>query len=225
MKKIKDYYIPENDKHFEGYFSQFDHYQEAQRNRALSHVTDWDTAIDIGANIGLWSKDFTKFFKKTICFEPNTSCLDCLKKNIDVSKTEIHNIALGSKNTTSYLYCPDSTGGSSLINQTKYLGIDEFGKEIWDKFDIKTTKQTVDIKTLDSFSFLDVSFIKIDVQGYELEVLKGSVNTLKKNNPVVCIEEYKENLDESNEINFLKSLNYSVIDRYMKEVVLRKLVI
>tara|TARA_B100000575_G_C23140644_1_gene663650 strand:- start:1511 stop:2185 length:675 start_codon:yes stop_codon:yes gene_type:complete len=223
MKKIKGYYIPENDEHFEGYFSKFDHYQEAQRNRALSHVEDWDTAIDIGANIGLWSKDFTAFFSRTICFEPNTSCLDCLKKNINISKAEIYNFALGSENTNGYLYCPKSTGGSSLINQTKYLGVDKLGNEIWDKFKVDTPKRKVNIKTLDSLELIDISFIKIDVQGYEFEVLKGSVDTLKKNNPIICIEEYKENLNESNEIDFLKSLNYCVIDRYMKEVILKKL--
>ena len=223
MKKIKGYYIPENDEHFEGYFSKFDHYQEAQRNRALSHVEDWNTAIDIGANIGLWSKDFTAFFSRTICFEPNTSCLDCLKKNINISKAEIYNFALGSKNTNGYLYCPKSTGGSSLVNQTKYLGVDKLGNEIWDKFKVDTPKRKVNIKTLDSLELTDISFIKIDVQGYEFEVLKGSVDTLKKNNPIICIEEYKENLNESNEIDFLKSLNYCVIDRYMKEVILKKL--
>ncbi len=223
MKKIKGYYIPENDEHFEGYFSKFDHYQEAQRNRALSHVEDWNTAIDIGANIGLWSKDFTAFFSRTICFEPNTSCLDCLKKNINISKAKIYNFALGSKNSNGYLYCPQSTGGSSLINQTKYLGVDKLGNEIWDKFKVDTPKQKVNIKTLDSLELIDISFIKIDVQGYEFEVLKGSVDTLKKNNPIICIEEYKENLNESNEIDFLKSLNYCVIDRYMKEVILKKL--
>ena len=127
------------------------------------------------------------------------------------------------KNSNGYLYCPQSTGGSSLINQTKYLGVDKLGNEIWDKFKVDTPKQKVNIKTLDSLELIDISFIKIDVQGYEFEVLKGSVDTLKKNNPIICIEEYKENLNESNEIDFLKSLNYCVIDRYMKEVILKKL--
>ena len=68
--KIKDYYIPDNDKQYLGYFQKFDHYQEAQRNRALSHVSLWRTSIDIGANIGLWAKDLSNFFDKTICFEP-----------------------------------------------------------------------------------------------------------------------------------------------------------
>ena len=62
MKKIKSYYIPKEDKNYEIYFSKHDHYQEAQRNRALAHVNKWYLAIDIGANIGLWARDLTSFF-------------------------------------------------------------------------------------------------------------------------------------------------------------------
>ncbi len=223
MKLIKDYYIPDNDSHFEKYFTQFDHYQEAQRNRALSHVSDWKNSIDVGANIGLWSKDLTSFFSRTYCFEPNINCLDCLKRNINTEKAEIHNFALGSKSHFDFMYCPDSTGGSSLINKTKLLGHDGAGKEIWDKFDINVPKQKIEIKTLDSFKLENINFIKIDVQHYELEVLKGAVETLRNNDPVVCLEEYKENLEDSDEINFLQLLNFTVIDRIGKEVILKKL--
>ena len=222
MKLIKGYYIPDNDTHFHGYFTEFDHYQEAQRNRALSHISNWENAIDIGANIGLWSKDLTSFFSKTYCFEPNTNCLECLSKNINTSKAEIHIFALGSKSSDGFIYCPDSTGGSSLINKTKFLGHDNAGKEIWDKFDITVARQKVKIKTLDSFKLENINFIKIDVQNYELEVLRGAIETLKNNNPIVCIEEYKENLEDSVEITLLQSLNYSVIDRIGKEVILKK---
>ena len=62
--KIKDYYIPDNDKQYLGYFKQFNHYQEAQRNRALSHVSLWRTSIDIGANIGYYSLFFQKIIPR-----------------------------------------------------------------------------------------------------------------------------------------------------------------
>ena len=61
MIKIKDYYVPETDLHFINYLKKYDNYQEAQRNRAISYVEDWQFAIDIGANIGLWSKDLSKY--------------------------------------------------------------------------------------------------------------------------------------------------------------------
>jgi hypothetical protein len=91
MKKIKSYYIPKEDKSYEIYFSKFDHYQEAQRNRALAQVKNWNLAIDIGANIGLWSRELTNFFDKTICFEPNLKSIKCLKKNIITKKAIIYN--------------------------------------------------------------------------------------------------------------------------------------
>ena len=98
MKKNKSYYIPKEDKSYKIYFSKFDHYQEVQRNRALAQVNKWNLAIDIGANIGLWSRDLTNFFHKTFCFEPNSNCIKYLKKNITIEKAIIYNHGLGSKN-------------------------------------------------------------------------------------------------------------------------------
>ena len=114
MKKNKSYYIPKEDKSYEIYFSKFDHYQEAQRNRALAQVNNWNLAIDIGANIGLWSRDLTNFFDKTICFEPNSNCIKYLKKNIVNEKAIIYNYALGSKNEDKELFTPINSGGLLL---------------------------------------------------------------------------------------------------------------
>ena len=106
MKIIKSYFIPEDDEGYERYFSKFDHYQEAQQNRALAQVNDWYLAIDIGTNIGLWSRELTNFFDKTICFEPNLNCIKFLKKNIITEKAIIYNYALGSKNEEKELFTP-----------------------------------------------------------------------------------------------------------------------
>ena len=69
MKKIKSYFIPEEDKSYETYFSNFDHYQEAQRNKALAQVHKWNLAIDIGANIG----NHTVYFSLVRFIEPLSS--------------------------------------------------------------------------------------------------------------------------------------------------------
>jgi hypothetical protein len=47
---------------------------------------------------------------------------------------------------------------------------------------------TVDLQTLDSFAFSEVDLIKIDVDGHELEVLQGGLETLKRQSPTLLIE-------------------------------------
>ncbi len=219
MKKVKNYYIPDNDKHFENYFNHYDHYQEAQRNRALSFVKKWDLAIDIGANIGLWSKDLTNFFDQTICFEPNLDCLDYLKKNINIEKSIIYDFALGDKEEDKIIYCPDNIGASSFINYTKTTYKND-GSIIYGPFPKNTKKTLVEIKTFDSFYFANIDFIKIDVQGYELEVLKGAEKTLRELSPIICIEE--ENPKNSKSLKFLQSLDYNIVDVIIKDYILKK---
>ena len=119
------------------------------------------------------------------------------------------------------LYTPSYSGGSSFINNTK-IGKNEDGSKIYGEFSKNTPKQKTIIKTLDSFNFQNVDFIKIDVQGFELEVLKGGYKTLKENNPIICIEENIPDLKDSEVYNFLIGLNYKLIDRVLKELIFKK---
>ena len=219
MKKIKDYFMPNEDKTYDQYLAKYDHYQAAQRNRALTQVNNWNLAIDIGANIGLWSRDLTNYFDKTICFEPNSNCIEYLKKNITIEKAIIYNHALGSKNEDKELFAPVNSGGSSFINNVK-IDYNSDGSKIYGKWPQRTKKQLVKVKKLDDFKFSKVDFIKIDVQGYEYEVLKGAKKTLGINSPIICLEEeYPEN---SKTIKFLENQNYQIVDVIIKEVIFKK---
>ena len=219
MKKIKSYYIPKEDKSYEIYFSKFNQYQEVERNRALAQVNKWNLAIDIGANIGLWSKDLTNFFLKTICFEPNKNCIKFLKKNIIIEKAIIYNYALGSKNEDKELFTPINSGGSSFIDSTK-IGFNSDGQKIYGKWPQRTKKQLVKVKKLDEFNFNEIDFIKIDVQGYEYQVIKGAKKTLEINSPIICLEEIDPK--NSKAIKFLESLNYVIVDVVLKEYIFKK---
>ena len=220
MIKIKDYYVPKNDSHFIEYLKKNDHYQEAQRNRAISYVENWGFAIDIGANIGLWSKDLSSYFDRLVCFEPNPYCEDYLKKNVNLDKSKINSCALGEKNEIKNLFIPPfNSGASSFVNKTK-IGFKKNSGAIYGEFPKETLQKKVEVKKLDDFNFNNIDFIKIDVQGLELSVLKGAYSTLKFNNPILCIEE--DNPSNSETIPFLENLNYVVVDVIVKEHIFKK---
>ena len=56
--------------------------QDDVRDEAYKYVTDFNIAIDVGANVGLWSKPLTKKFNRVIAFEPMPQVLECLEKNV-----------------------------------------------------------------------------------------------------------------------------------------------
>jgi hypothetical protein len=64
----------------------------------------------------------------------------------------------------------------------------------------------VQLKTLDSFGIENVSFVKIDTEGHELEVLRGAVQTMSSNRPVAIIEVMDRNRAEIT--SYFKNLDY-----------------
>ena len=123
------------------------------------------TAIDIGANIGNHALEFAKYFKNVICYEPNPRAYDLLAANTKrIKNIEIFNWGCGSKEEFVELHENiNNIGGSSA----KY--------EIDNK-----NKVNIEIKPLDNnLDYLkNVMLIKIDVEGMEIDVLKGAEKLL-----------------------------------------------
>ena len=84
----------------------------------------------------------------------------------------------------------------------------------------KDKKTIGKVKKLDEFNFNEIDFIKIDVQGYEYQVLKGAKKTLEINSPIICLEEIDPK--NSKAIKFLESLNYVIVDVVLKEYIFKK---
>lgn len=134
--------------------------------------------LDVGGNTGYWAEEFVSFFKNTkvIAFEPTPEVAatyeDRLRGVVDV---DMHQVALSSsEGIASFNIAVESTF-STLENYSSTQ----------DERDIKLNNVIeVETKLLDSFNVnvetFDKVFLKIDVQGHEIEVLKGAVETLKK---------------------------------------------
>ena len=167
----------------------------------LSKKVKSEIFIDIGANIGFYSISFSNKFEKIYSFEPNKRNFQVLKKNIktnNLNNIKIFNFGLGEKeeellgisNTKGELF---QTSGFAL-SKSNIKGERVSIKKGDDLVQIKNKKIT----------------IKIDVEGFELFVLKGLEKTLKNNFCILQIEIWDKNNIETHK--FLNSLNYKAIN-------------
>jgi len=143
--------------------------QQAQRDNSLKYVKSWRTAIDVGANVGEWTRPLAKKFDHVICFEPNPNFRECFNKNITESNVTLYPYGLSTHAHT-------AEQGTNHTHLNYVVG------------DTKPREGDIDCRSLDSFNLRDVDYIKIDVDGFEIPVLQGAQETLKRNSPVINIE-------------------------------------
>ena len=104
MKFIEGWYLPDGEKHFSNYLMEVKNskfpreYQKQQRDNSIKFVDSFNTAIDIGACVGFWTRDLCKVFKRIICFEPYKNSSDCLIENLkEFDNYELYNVALSNQ--------------------------------------------------------------------------------------------------------------------------------
>lgn len=175
MKKVFEYYMPNSDNHFERLINKRvrnggpPQYQDDVRDEAYKYVTDFNIAVDIGANVGLWAKPLTQKFKQVIAFEPLEQVYSCLELNCENLPVELHKHALGSVNdVVEMVFNAENTGGSF---------VSEVGTG------------TIQIKRLDDLNLPKFGLLKIDCERHELEVLKGAMDTIIKYKPIIVCEQ------------------------------------
>lgn len=217
-KLIAGWYLPSKEKHFESYLvnsinkNGVGEYQKAQRIKSFQYLSHKNIAIDIGACVGFWTKDLCNTFKHVICFEPAPINAECLKLNLEHYKNyRLYKIGLS-----------NTTGIKKLMISEEGIGSNSLSDEKMNQ------KNFINIPTkkLDDFKFTNVSYIKMDVQFHELEVLEGATETLKYNSPVLCIECCRRNEDELNYvkkiISLLNKLNFKIVGGLGKELFFKK---
>jgi FkbM family methyltransferase len=143
-------------------------------------------AIDAGANIGLYSLALARLCRNVYAFEINelTSqpLKDCARPNI-----EIINVGLSNRAGEATLYTPLQPNGIALDAWASLQPGNAPG--------IKRHHETrVKIQPLDAFAFPQCDFLKIDVEGHELELLEGALGTLRRTRPIMLVEVRDRNL-------------------------------
>jgi len=170
-------------------------------------------AIDAGASYGFMSHGFLNHFKKVHAFELVTFVRDCLKENLKSPRIKIYDCGLGSSlGSIETNFYEKRTGHCSVRNN--------------EDLEHESQKLFCPVAPLDLFSFENVDFLKIDVEGYELEVLKGAENTIKDSSPLILLEILKSSKDAiANAMmihQYLGSLGYNLLAQHNEDFLFGK---
>ena len=163
-----------------------------------------DTFIDIGANIGAYSLGLGKNFSNIIAFEPDPETHSLLSHNLRFNLDcaySSNQLALGNrKYNTKLKLMKSNRGGASLMQNDS-----ECDKVV-----------NVEVETLDNFLKKDqaeqktknIDLLKIDVEGFESDVIQGAVNTIKDHQPIVAFEWSNQSLENHSHTKILDDLGY-----------------
>tara|TARA_R110000751_G_scaffold87352_7_gene173223 strand:+ start:1715 stop:2359 length:645 start_codon:yes stop_codon:yes gene_type:complete len=171
MKNVNGLWLPDSDEHFRG-----PGYEHATRQTALGLCPGRGLAIDIGAHVGIWSVDLAQNFDRVVSFEPNPENRECLVKNLEgVSNVDIRKQAVSDR---------DDMGTLTSLREgnSGMWGLARSGEQV------SSSSYFVKTITLDSLSFQNVDFIKIDAEGHEAAVLRGARETINRSRPTICLE-------------------------------------
>ena len=169
-------------------------------------------AIDVGVYRGVYSYKLAKYFNFVHSFEPNPLLFPYLNKNLKkiINNIELYNFALSNNNGETLLKLPIRSKSvfSTNIEELYQLGAASIHlKNNFDKFKEVSVKK----KKLDEFKINNkIGFIKIDVEGHEIEVIDGAKKTILDNMPVLLVEieeRYTQRSVESS-VKYIKKFGY-----------------
>ena len=175
-------------------------YQVAVRRRSIELCSKRGTALDIGANVGLWGRDLVDNFAKVVAFEPVAVFRECLEKNVSGANFFISPLALGDHDTQATMIITEGNSGHSHLDPAT-LGTGD-----------------VQVVKLDNLNMEDVDYIKIDCEGYEYRVLQGAEQTVKRCRPIMVIEQkphdaYRKDYGQFAAIGLLESWGMVKLDQ------------
>ena len=189
----------------------------------LFNASDNMVFLDIGAHIGSHSVIYSKLCpnSRILAFEPQSTIFNILNHNIqqnNIKNCSSYNNAIGHTNmdTTMSKYLYDGYNCEIEYNTNKIFNYGGIG--------LGKNGEYVKMITIDSLDLERCDYIKIDVEGAEILVLTGALNTINKYHPIIFFEKTDKTLstemiesmniktDFETPINLLVKLGYNIIN-------------
>jgi len=184
-------------------------YHETKTLNVIKDLHIDGTYIDIGAYIGTHSIVFSKIFNadRVIAFEPQKNIYEILLENLELNNIDnvfSYNVGLGNH----------KFNGISYIDEIR-KNLENFGATRIDE----DKSGNIPINILDDYNFKDVHLIKIDVEGYEREVLEGAKLTIDNNDVKCIITECHNKNDYDKQLSLLKDYGFARLCRRDENII------
>jgi FkbM family methyltransferase len=176
-------------------------------DKVLSYVKNKNTVVQAGGNLGVFPYYLSKHFGTVLTFEPVPETYICLQRNTkDILNIIAVNNALGAKNSKADidLVIPGNCGATNL----KY-----------------TETGDIHVIALDGLALSALDLVWLDVEGFEVEALKGMSKHINNYKPVIVLENkglipgFGGDLDGSTKLRdwMLETFNYTLAERLMRD--------
>ncbi len=188
------------------YVFYFGAYEREELSLLKKYMNKKSVVLDIGANRGHHSLFFSRYSKCVYAFEPYEKVYKETIKKIfdnDISNIFLNKFGLSNKDDLISFYAPVgiNEGVGSFVNSSNNINVG--------KLEIKNADNYIEINILDE----KISLIKIDVEGFETNVLKGLENTIKKHKPALFMELSKESQIYIKEVATFKDIyNFYIVE-------------
>jgi FkbM family methyltransferase len=179
-------------------------YQGQKQLAALKHCRQFRMAVDVGAHVGTWAWNLSYAFNRVVGFEPVAAHRECFEKNTEGTRNvELMPYALGAESSSVSMSTEQGSSGNTTV----------------------AGGGPIEMRTLDSFGFIHVDFIKVDVEGFEENVLRGGEQTIRACKPVIVVEQKRTmasrfGLPTMGAVRLLELWGYKVIEEISGDFVM-----
>lgn len=174
-------HLPDTDTHFGPLLESSEQvdgkgtYQFSKLCRAIVLVKNKGHAVDVGAQVGLWTRVLALEFESVTAFEPVLEFAECLGLNCsEFDNVNFYPFALGSHHGTIGMAAEKDIATAHVVPDGR--------------------RNQVPISPLDAYKLKPIDFLKIDAEGYETAIVVGAEKTIRRDKPIIVIEQKRKRL-------------------------------